>query len=439
MNNFQTILVAIFLAFFVFGVLIFSGVLKVGGSKTGVNAISGKLVIWGDLPKSQVGSLFENGLPSTSGSFSIKYVEQNKNTYQQNLIEAFAKDEGPDLFILSQDMILKNSNFIYKIPYASYPEKAFTTSYIDGADILLANDGVIGYPLLVDPMVLFYNKDMLSNESILYPPATWDELFNLNSKLTKVKNDGTILQSMIALGQYDNVNHSKDILSMLLLQSNNPIISRTDTGYHLAIKDSLPNGVAPLEQIVNFFLSFSNPSNVSYSWNRSEPNSLDMFTSDKLAFYVGYGSELFNIESINPNLSFDVTSIPQTKGTSIKRTYGNMYTMVVSKKSKNLTSAFGVTTFITAPDFLKQLAAATSIPTMNRSLLNNKPTDPSMLTFFDSAVISHSWLDPNKEETNSIFKELIDNSLSNKLSVTEAIDKAFNQIDLIVRSYETKK
>ena len=439
MNNFQTILVAIFLAFFVFGVLIFSGVLKIGGNKTGVSAISGNLVIWGDLPKSQVGSLFENGLPSTSGSVSIKYVEQKREDYQQNLIEAFAKDEGPDLFILSPDMILKNSNFIYKIPYTSYPEKAFTTSYIDGADILLSNDGVTGYPLLVDPLVLYYNKNMLSNESILYPPATWDELFNLSSKLTKKKDDGTILQSMIALGQYDNVNHSKDILSMLLLQSNNPLVSRTDTGYRLAIRDALPSGDSPFEQIVNFFLEFSNPSNESYSWNRSEPNSLDMFTSGKLAFYIGYGSELFNIESINPNLSFDVAGIPQTKGTSIKRTYGDMYTMVVSKKSKNLTSAFGITTLITAPDFLKELSTATSLPTMNRSLLNDKPADPSMLTFFNSAVISRSWLDPDKGKTDSIFKELIENSLSNKLSVTDAIAKASNQMDLIVRSYDVKK
>ena len=439
MNNFQTILVAIFLAFFVFGVLIFSGVLKIGGSKKGVDAITGKVVIWGDLPKNEVANLFETGLSNSSGSFSIKYVQQNKDQYQQNLIEAFAKDEGPDLFILDSDMILKNSNFIYKIPYASFPEKIFKTAYIDGGDILLSNDGVIGYPLLVDPMVLYFNKDMLSNESILYPPATWDELFNLSSKLTKKKSNGAIDQSMIALGQYDNVNHSRDILSMLLLQSNNPIVSRTDIGYRLAVKDPLPNGAAPFEQIVNFFLEFSNPSNTSYSWNRSLPNSFDMFTSGKLAFYVGYASELFKIQSVNPNLSFDVTNIPQTKGVDLKRTYGEMKTLVVSKKSKNLASAFGVTTLINDPAFLKELAIATSLPTTNRALLNDKPTDPYLLTFFNSAVISRSWLDPDREQTNLILKEIIENSLSNKLSVADAIDKASNQWDIILRSYDVKK
>lgn len=437
MNNFQTILVAIFLAFFVFGVLIFSGILKIGGSSSGTNAISGKIVIWGTLPSANVSALVES-IAGSNAPFTVTYKEQKSDSYEANLIEAFARDTAPDLFILTPDMILKNSNFIYKIPYASLSEKSFRTLYIDGADILLANDGVIGSPLLVDPLVLYYNKNMLSNEGILYPPTSWDELFNLGSKLIKKKSDGTITQSMIALGQYDNVNHSKDILSMLLLESDNSIVARTSTGYALTIKDTLPSGVAPFEQIVNFFLEFSNPSNESYSWNRSMPNSFEMFSSGKLAFYIGYASELFKIQSVNPNLSFDVTTIPQTKGTSIKRTYGNIYTLVANKKSKNLASALGVGTIITAPDFLKELGIRTSLPTATRSLLVEKPADPYLMTFFDSAIIARSWLDPDKEQSNSIFKELIENSLSNKLSVTDAISKASSQLDLILRNYNTK-
>lgn len=438
MNNFQTILVAIFLSFFVFGVLVFSGVLKIG-SKSGTNAaISGKIIIWGILPSSQVSELFENDVAGPKDTFSIDYVEQSKDTYQKNLIEAFANDKGPDLFILTPDMVLVNNNFIYKIPYTSYPEKNFRTSFVDGADIYLSKNGVIGYPLLTDPLVLYYNKDMLSNEGILYPPSTWDELFGLNTKLTKKQKGDIITQSMIAFGQYDNLNHARDILSLLLLQSNNPIISNTDMGYSVAIKDGVSNGNNSLfEQIVNFFLEFSNPSKEAYSWNRSLPNSLDMFTGGKLAFYIGYASELFKIESINPNLSFDVTMIPQTKGMNTRRTYGNIYTMVVNKKSKNLTSAFGVSSLIVSPDFLKKLAINTSLPTAFRSLLAEKQTDPYLSTFFDSAIISRSWLDPNKESTDSIFKELLENSLSNNLSVGEAINKAYNQLDLTLKkNYE---
>ena len=335
-------------------------------------------------------------------------------------------------------MILKNSNFIYSIPYTSYPEKTFRNSYIDGADILLTKNGVVGYPLLVDPLVLYYNKNILSNEGVLYPPATWDELFNLSTKLIKRDTNGNIQQSMVALGDYDNVNHSKDILSMLLLQSKNPIVNRTDTGYNLAIKDAAPDGTYPLKQVINFFLEFSNPSLDSYSWNHSMDNSFNMFTDGKLAFYLGYASELFKIQSVNPNLSFDVAMIPQVKGTDAKVTYGQIDTLVVNKKAKSLSSAFGLASLITDPAFIKELGIATSLPTASRSLLAEKPEDPYLSTFFDSTIISHAWLDPDNEQSDSIFRELINNSITNKLSTADAIDKAYNQLNLLIQTYNTK-
>lgn len=431
MNNFQTILVAIFLAFFVFGVLIFSGFIKFD-SKKNTTGVTGDLVIWGAMPSSQISELLYNNLPGAGDTYNLKYVEQDINKFQQNLIEAYAKDKGPDLFILPSDMVLENSDFIYKIPYESYSQKAFESSFIDGASIYLSKEGILGFPLLVDPLVLYYNKNILSNESMLFPVASWDELFGLSSKLTKKNKEGAITQSMIALGQYDNVNHSKDILSMLLLQSNNSVITQSDTGYRFTVADS-SRGIAPFGQIINFFLEFSNPSNDSYSWNRSLPNSLDMFTAGKLAFYIGYSSELFEIESKNPNLSYNVSTIPQTKGTDLKRTYGNMHSVFISKKSKNLNGALIVASMMTDKAFLKELGTAVSLPSASRALLADKPKDPYLSTFYDSAIISRSWLDPSDASTDLIFKELIENSLSNKLSVEDAIGKASSQLDLILK------
>ena len=115
-----------------------------------------------------------------------------------------------------------------------------------------------------------------------------------------------------------------------------------------------------------------------------------------------------------------------------------MYTLVISKKSKNLTSSFGTANLIIAPDILKELAIEMSIPTANRSLLNIKPQDPYLQTFYNSAIISNTWLDPDQNQTNNIIKELIENSISNKLPIQQAIDKAYNQLDLIVRTNYAK-
>ena len=433
MNNFQTILVAVFLAFFVFGVLIFSGAIKIGGSSSSTN-LQGKVIIWGTFPSSFVSVAIDN-ISATSRDLTVTYEKKDPATYQQDLIKAFANGAGPDLFIITPDMIALNNNFIYKIPYASYAEKTFRDSFIDGADIYLDNEGIVGFPLVVDPIVLYYNKNILSNEAIVSPPKTWDELFTLNSTLTKRDNSGTISQSMIALGQYANINNVKDILATLLIQNDNPIVVRGNdptTISYISVLNSNPSdlSISPIEAVLRFFVEFSNPSNTAYSWNRSLPSSLDMFTSGKLAFYIGRASELFNIQSINPNLSFDVTTIPQVKDSTMNRTYGEIYAIVVNKKSADINLTLKIASMLSTGDNAKNLSASSSLPPVSRALLSSKPTNPYLFTFFNSALISRSWLDPNKSKSDSIFKDLIENILSNNLSMSEAINKAQGQLEL---------
>lgn len=433
MSNFQTIFAAVFIAFFVFAVLIFSGVIKIGSSSSSVGA-QGKIVIWGTFPKSVFSESIDT-ISTQNKNLKLTYSTKDISTYQQDLVESFANGNGPDLFIVTTDMIKRNDNFIYKIPYESYPKKTFTTSFIDGADIYLGKEGVIGLPLISDPIVLYYNKDILSNENIVNPPKTWDELFLLNSILTKRDNAGAISQSMIALGQYENISNVKDILATLLIQNNNPITKTNDNGEIIpSLKDNPLNfSVTPIESVLKFFIEFSNPSNTAYSWNRSLPNSIDMFTSGKMAFYIGRASELFNIESVNPNLSFDVTQIPQIKDSTTKRTMGEIYAVVINKKSSNLVSALQVVGELSQGDNAKSLSTATSLPPVSRSLLSAKPSDnPYLSTFFSSSLISRSWIDPDERSTDAVFGELIENILSNNLSTNEAINKAQDQLGQII-------
>jgi len=431
MNNFQTVIVAIFLSFFVFAVLIFSGVIKIG-SDPGV--LKGRITIWGTLPNSVYSGLIES-IVNKNQNLSLNYSSKDTASYQQDLIEAFADGRGPDLFIITPDMIQRNDNFILKIPFASYPEKNFRDSYIDGASIYLDNQGIIGTPLFVDPIVLYYNKDILSNEGLVNPPKTWDELFELNQILTRRENDGTIHRSMIALGQYNNINNVKEILATLLLQNDNPIVRRDKGSYFSLLKSNLLNlSISPIEAVLRFFISFSNPSNTAYSWNQSLPSSFNMFTSGKLAFYIGKASELFNIEAVNPNLSFDVTEIPQIKDYKTKRTYGDIYAIVINRRSPNINLAFQVVGELSRPEQSKQLSIRASLPPASRILLADKPVDnPYLFTFFNSALIARSWADPDKIKSDLIFKEMIDNILSNKLSLTQAVNKADGQLDLLMK------
>ncbi|MFA6251693.1 MAG: extracellular solute-binding protein [Candidatus Paceibacterota bacterium] len=434
MSNFQTIFVAIFLAFFVFAVLIFSGIIKIGGLNGGDGKPAGKVVIWGVFPSSFLSDAISK-MKADNRDLNISYVKKEVSTYQQDLIEAFANGAGPDLFIVTPDMLKKNINFIYKIPYASYPEKTFRDAFVDGADIYLEADGFLGFPVLVDPMVLYYNKDILANEGMVSPPSSWDELLTLNSSLTKRDNIGTISQSMIALGQYGNVNNSKDILATLLLQNGNNIVERGADSKYVARLNSNPSNlsISPLVAVLQFFIEFSNPTKTAYSWNRSLPDSRDMFTGGKLAFYLGKASELFTIESINPNLSFDVTAIPQIKNTQTKRTGGDIYAIAINKRSTNTTSAFAVAGLLSQGEVANVLSMGASLPPASRALLSTRPTNPYLYTFFNGAVVARSWLDPDRVKTDAVFRDLVENILSNNLSVYEAINKAEGQLELLVK------
>ena len=439
MNSFQTILVGIFLAFFVFGVLIFSGLIKIGGSSSDTNALSGKVVVWGTFDNLKISKIFELiNQTNQSQNLSVSYVKKSESTYEQSLIEAFANGTGPDLFIMTPSMIGKFEKFTYKIPYASYPERRFRDTFIDGAEIYLAPGGIIGFPLIVDPIVMYYNKNIFSNEGLSQTPQYWNELFDYSSLLTKKKDDGTISQSMIGLGRFDNITHAKDILATLFIQSNISIVGRVDKGanvttYIPTLNDnpfSLP--VSPAETILNFFVDFSNPSSSAYSWNRSLPNSIDMFTGGKMAIYIGKASELFKIESTNPNLSFDIKQVLQTKGVEKKLTYGNIYSVAVNKKSTNVNSSVGVAALLATDENADSFSKSLSLPPVLRSLLAIKPTDPYLSVFFNSSIISRSWYDPSSAGSDSIFSELIQNILSNNLSVGGAINKAQGQFQQIL-------
>jgi hypothetical protein len=73
------------------------------------------------------------------------------------------------------------------------------------------------------------------------------------------------------------------------------------------------------------------------------------------------------------------------------------------------------------------------LPPVLRNLLSERPKDNSYLeTFFDSVIISRSWLDPNEKKTEVIFRDLIENISSNALGVSDAVNKANSQINLLI-------
>ncbi len=280
---------------------------------------------------------------------------------------------------------------------------------------------------------MYYNRNMLDANNIVYPPSTWNELVSYVPILTQKDDAKKISKSAVALGQFSNVTHAKEILSALFMQTGNSIVTEEDGAFTSALDQD--NLKYHLDSILSFYTNFADPMQSLYSWNKSLPNSIDSFTREDLAFYFGFGSELSSLVKRNPNQNFLVAPFPQVKGANFKSTFARVNGIAVSSFSKNFTAAFTAASLMATGSFAKDYADATgTIPVRRDLIASTKPTDAYSPVFYSSALYARSWLDPAPTSTNDIFQKMIDGVLSNAMSTKEAIADAESKINLLLTS-----
>lgn len=428
---FQVIIIAIFGFAGIIAVLVFSGFLP-GYNGGGDNVVKTTVVMWGALPEKKIKPIISLVNEDKSAPFKINYFEKNPASYENELVNALASGKGPDFLIITQDMVLKNKDRIFFIPFTSYPERNFKDDFINLAELLIdapaaAGGGVIGIPLLVNPLVLYWNKDLFSSAGISRPPQYWDEEFLEDiEELTIINEAKNITQAGIALGEFTNIRNAKDILSMLILQSGNPII-KSDV-----LDVVLDEGGSAAADAVKFFNEFSNPSKRIYSWNKSLPASDSMFIKNSLGMYFDYASETGNTRARNPHLSFDIAEPPQMKDGKIKATFGKMYSLAILKNSPNKAAAFAAIMALAGKDASKTLSESVNMGSARRDVLSGKAPTSELALIYKTAVMSRAWLEPDAEEVYVIFKDMIEFSASGRVSVSEAVKLAKNRFEKLL-------
>lgn len=406
-----------------FGVFIVIGILVFALSKSTSSSMNVNLVIWGTLPNESF-ELLKKGSSLDNSKTTVTYVKKETADFDQELIEALAEGIGPDIVILRDDNVYKHRNRLFTIPFKNYSERAFKDKFIEGSEIFLTPEGVIAVPFMTDPLVMYWNRNIFSNNLVSQPPQYWDQVFELTEKMTRKDSNGNVLQSTIALGEWRNVTNSKEILSTLLLQAGNPIVKRTTDGANSVLTSKMDLPVSPSESTLNFYTQFSNPVSKYYTWNRSLPSSLNMFLGGNLAMYLGFASEIFSIQQKNSNLNFDVTYVPQARNSTKKTVFGHMYAFSITKQSKNVSAGFLAINSLTETAALKSLETATNLPPIRRDMLVEKPTDAFRSVFYNSALISGSWIDPEPVASSQIFRDMVESVTSGKSRVLEAINRA---------------
>ena len=428
MSTFQLAVISIFVAFIVIGVgafAMFGGVF--GGGGVGV------VTVWGTMPQ-ETGDYLLDSLRSADKSLQdVSYVEKGAGSYESTLLNAMASGAAPDLFLVTQEQLGAFSDKIITIPYGTVSQSQFTSAFVDQGQLFLTPQGSLALPFMIDPLVMYWNRDLFGSAGIASAPVYWNDFLTLAPKMYSANSSQNITRSAVALGAWSNIAHAKEILSTLFMQAGEPITGRNAQGALMPVFGNTPSNTSgnPAESALRFFTEFGNPSKTTYSWNRSLPRSDEAFIAGKLGVYFGFASEYRTLSERNPNLRFAVALMPQLQAGN-KSTYGRLTALAIPRAARNVAGAAAVAQKLSGAPAAAVLAVYTGLPSARRGVALDTSASTVSDVFAQSALIARGWVDPSQSETDQVFKTMIESVVSGGSEPSGAVSEAAQEFARLI-------
>ncbi|HHH12363.1 MAG TPA: extracellular solute-binding protein [Candidatus Moranbacteria bacterium] len=388
---------------------------------------------------------------------SITFRKFTIEEYRRELLNALASGKGPDIFMVNNAWLPDYYDKITPAPENLINKQMFSKVFVDvAAEDNIVADQVIGVPLSVDALALYYNKDIFAAAGIVSPPQTWEEFNSTVEKLTKIDSYGNIVRSGAAMGTAKNINRSTDILTLLMMQSGVEMTDKdgqriTWTGATAAgAAGTVPAAVRALE----YYTDFANPTKAVYTWNPRRHYSIDSFVAGDTAMMINYSWHYGTIARRNEKLRFGVSKVPQIDPEKPVNV-ANYWTFVVSR-NKETPSPTGVAVnnrlrVHEAWQFLKYMTmvgkgnftlvngldntaqtvfseidpaadylAKTGKPAARKDLVNKQLTDPILEPFAYGVLNARSWRRKNSEEIERVMAEMIEDVVRGRADAQRA-------------------
>jgi len=421
LRPFELALVIFFGILGVVALIILSSVGPGGGNEGNENYV-GPVQIWGTIPAAPFNRVLAEIKGADEEYEQVQYRYVAPDRFNDELVEALADGVGPDVIFISHEGLVEQRKRILPTSYESWPLRDFQDTFVDGAQIYTLSDGVYASPMLVDPLMMYWNKDVLTNNGFLVAPRTWEELVNVQlPALIERSFDRSIRRGVVAFGVYDNTQNAFGVLSTLLIQSGSRLVAESieydSLTYSVNLDKTNSPEATPFRNSLSFYLRFGQPANTLYSWNRSFASDLSEFISEDLVFYFGYGSEGKEIETLNPNLNFDIAEVPQGASADVRRTYGKFYGLSPLRSADNLPGASKVIITLRSDASVLALAEEVNMVPLKRRLVSNNSNDLYMRVAYRSAPIAYGWLNPDLTEVDSIFSDTVNDINENRSEV----------------------
>ena len=428
LRPFQIVLLGVFGLFAIIGLFYF-GFYRGGDDAP---AYASGVTIWGTLSQGSFNDVLDTLADEDDAFAQVYYVQKSTQTFNVDLLNAIAEGYAPDLIVLPSDQIVTHRAKLFSIPYESIPERTYRERYVDGADVYLFTEGSYGLPFAVDPLVMYWNRDMFSTNGLASYPRTWESVVSEVVPALTRRNGASLSRSAIAFGEYANITHAKSILTLLLLQSGTSIATgAVGGGYEVTLGNRIDDSLPPAQAALSFYTQFALPTSAAYSWNRTFASDRSAFTSGILGLYFGKGSEYVLLEQTNPNLNFDIAPVPQGATANAYRGQGTFYAFAIPRASGNSDGAYAVMQVLAEPNQAVLLADAFGMAPVHRSVIAAGTTDAIDQVRYRAALIARTWLDPDANGSAEAFRLMIEDVTSGRSRVGESVEDGIDRLELL--------
>lgn len=422
-DPFQAGVIAFFITAAVAGVAVFAISPNLFG--TGSSQQPSNVSIWGTIESEDFNATLLGVGIREDELLTVNYTEVTEDNLRNRLVNALARNEGPDALLMPHTSLLQLEEFLVSIDSQAYNPRRFRSNFVEGTEIFMQPDGVVALPFAMDPLVMYWNRDMLSETGFVSPPETWSQLNNYIDQITVTDQAENISRAAIALGTARNITRDTEILSALLLQADNLIVARNEGGEPVSrLMDQ------PAEAALRQYTQFANPAATTYTWNNNLPQDQQAFTGSQAAIYFDMGSSINEVRERNPNLNFDVARIPQ-RADGQARTYGRMYGLAMLNRVRQRRGrVFAALQRLSGPEVSESLLENTNLTPVRKEVVRNaSPDDAYKSTFLDAAVIARGWLNPDLQESERVFTDMITDVVSGQSEVSGAVNTASRLLD----------
>lgn len=416
-----------------------------------------KLTWWGDLPAVHAQPII-SAYTATRPYVSIAYTQLDAATGEQQLIEAWARDAGPDIYALRNEELrhfassglvtpmpattvsytytkkkslgIKETLEIRKVERAAPSRETLQSSFVAGAFADLYQSGqILGFPLQFDSVAMFYNQQLLDRAGILTPMQNWDSFVQLIPKLTLEDDKGDLVRAGVALGRSTNVPRTPEIFTALFRSYGIELTDPTNTQVTFANDKNAPGALALLT-------SFATPTKKTYTWNETFPAALDALAQGKVAIAFGTAADYADVTSRTTGADIRVVAFPQ----GFQKSYVADYKVqTVAKKVKDANVAWDFLRFAADPAQARTLSAASgrtpAIRTLVDEIIASETDVAGAKVFAQQAATASGWFfgtDP--DQARKALNELVDDVASAKATASEAFVRAAQLFTLALGS-----